>query len=131
MGDAEGGPDSLTGIWQGRYAYRNGISVAFTATLIETATRLTGTVSEPSLPGAATLFATLLGGHSGGRVSFVKTYDKATGHHRPVSYDGTLSADRTAIAGTWRITRFGSGTFQMVRPKRTAATVARAVTERV
>ena len=124
-GDADG--DKLTGVWQGLYTYP-GInkSVAFVATLIETPGTLTGATHEPCVfrDGAGgTLFATLLGGRAGRRVTFRKTYEAAGRNYDLVDYEGTLSADGIEIEGRWVIRRVWSGTFLMVRE--TGKTVAR------
>ncbi|MGV8841436.1 MAG: hypothetical protein ACWA6X_14190 [Bauldia sp.] len=121
---------NLTGVWQGRYFYPRGAApVAFTATIIETATRFTGTVSEPSdhHPGEA-----VSADIAGTDVSFVKTYEPGSGYDDAVAYSGRLNADATVVEGTWRIRQaFGSfsGTFVMSRPRAAAAAGERKVAE--
>jgi hypothetical protein len=125
---------NLTGVWQGRYFYPRGAApVAFTATIIETATRFTGTVSEPSHhhPGEA-VSADIAGTRAGTDVSFVKTYEPGSGYDDAVAYSGRLNADATVVEGTWRIRQaFGSfsGTFVMSRPRAAAAAGERKVAE--
>ena len=127
MSKGDAGAANLTGVWQGLYTYP-GInkSVAFVATLIETPGTLTGATHEPCVfrDGAGgTLFATLLGGREGRRVTFRKTYEVAGPNYDLVDYEGTLSADGIEIEGRWVIRRVWSGTFLMVRE--TGKTVAR------
>lgn len=125
---------NLTGIWHGRYLYPSELAppVSFVATLIETATRLTGVVSEPSLwQAGAVAPATLIGHREGGAVSFVKAYDDVIGYPNPIDYTGTLTDDATEIAGIWRIRSFPPGTFLMIRPSREAESVSRKAEERV
>jgi len=125
---------NLTGVWQGLYTYpRINKSVAFVATLIETPGTLTGSTREPCVfrDGAGgTLFATLLGGRAGRRVTFRKTYEAAGRNYDLVDYEGTLSADGIEIEGRWVIRRVWSGTFLMVRETGKAAARSRKVVER-
>jgi hypothetical protein len=125
---------NLTGVWQGLYTYpRINKSVAFVATLIETPGTLTGSTHEPCVfrDGAGgTLFATLLGGRAGRRVTFRKTYEAAGRNYDLVDYEGTLSADGIEIEGRWVIRRVWSGTFLMVRETGKAAARSRKVVER-
>lgn len=122
---------NLTGVWNGRYFYpREYEPVSFVATLIETASRLTGTTHEAESAAAGTAkYATLHGQRDGSSVSFVKTYDNAG--LQPIDYLGTLNGDATEIEGTWRIRGNWSGKFVMIRAPRKAAAVVRKVAERV
>ncbi|MCW5716646.1 MAG: hypothetical protein KIS68_02330 [Bauldia sp.] len=124
---------NLTGVWRGRYVYPHHLGeVSFLATLIETATRLSGTVSEPvGAAEGARMEATLAGDRTGSIVSFVKTYQDLARFPDPVEYNGTLSADGMEIRGTWLIRGHAlRGTFVMARPARSHASVSRKVTER-
>lgn len=108
----------LTGVWQGLYTYPFGLSVSFTAILIEAGSHLSGSTSEPcSVPGCpiSTHDALLLGGLQGNTVTFKKTY-KPMGHgYGTADYDGTLNADSCEIEGLWKVANFGSGRFLMIR----------------
>ncbi|QKD03743.1 hypothetical protein [Mesorhizobium loti] len=125
--------ESLTGIWHGRYFYPRSLEpVSFVATLIETATRLTGAVHEPasSLDGSI-VYATILGDCAGAIVAFVKTYDNLKRNPHPVEYNGVLNGDATEIEGTWRIKGYWSGTFLMIRSPGKAVSVSRKAVEQV
>ena len=120
---------NLTGVWSGRYFYpREKAPVSFVATLIETATRLTGTTHEPAGP-ATDKYATLQGQRDGNAVSFVKTYGNAG--LPSIDYSGILNGDATEIEGTWRIHGNWSGKFLMIREPGKVAAVARKLAERV
>jgi hypothetical protein len=111
---------SLTGVWQGIYSYPSPRlpTVAFTATLIEAGSLLSGSVSEPNLlydPNATLLFS-LSGSRNGTAVHFVKTYLGSGPHYRhPIVYDGAVNGDTTEIEGRWRIPGDWSGRFLMTR----------------
>ena len=125
--------ESLTGVWHGRYFYPRDLEpVSFVATLIETATRLTGAVHEPapSLDGSI-VYATILGDRAGTIVTFVKTYDNVKRNPHAVEYDGVLNGDATEIEGTWRIRGYWSGTFLMIRSPGKAVSVSRKAVEQV
>ena len=125
---------SLTGVWQGLYTYSDGRSVSFVATLIESGQALSGTIHEPRTFGLGTgetLYATLVGGRSGNMVSFVKTYQNAGMRDHSVDYEGSLNGERTEIEGRWDISGVYSGKFLMIRPARTATTVAQKKSEPV
>lgn len=125
---------NLTGIWQGLYSYPiSRAPVSFVATLIETASTVSGTTHEPSAAGESpneTLYATLIGRRHDSAVAFVKTYDGANPHYRTVAYEGTLSADGTEIEGRWTVPGSWSGKFLMIRSAGKAEAVARTVFER-
>jgi hypothetical protein len=125
--------NDLTGVWQGLYSYAGGESVAFVATIIDSASSISGGTHESAVShsGArATLFATLSGARRGSSVSFLKTYDGTGGWSHAVRYDGALSGDATEIEGRWRI-GWLSGRFTMTRPRRAARRIARKIEERV
>jgi len=132
-GRGEGVSQNLTGVWSGRYFYPRELApVSFVATLIETATSLTGATHEPAGPATGTVrYATLQGQRDGNAVSFVKTYDNAGPNVDPIHYSGILNGDGTEIEGTWRILGNWSGKFLMIRSAGKVAAVARKVAERV
>jgi hypothetical protein len=122
---------NLTGVWHGLYTYPHDYgSVSFVATLIETASRITGSTHEPCVLGDCagdTLYATLSGNRHGRAVAFEKTYDPVSPEYGTIAYEGTLSEDATEIEGRWRVPRGWSGKFLMIRPRGAATTVGRAV----
>jgi hypothetical protein len=112
---------SLTGVWDGIYSYPvDGPSpVAFTATLIEAGSSLSGSVHEPCMasshPGHTLLFS-LNGSRGGGGVNFVKTYHGSNLRYRhPIFYEGSVNDDATEIEGVWSIPGNWSGRFLMIR----------------
>jgi hypothetical protein len=126
---------NLTGVWQGLYTYpsRNQ-RVLFGATLIETASWVTGSTQEPCTSGeqiGETLYATLLGRRDGTTVAFTKTYDGSNPRYRVVEYEGTVSADATEIEGCWAISRSWSGKFLMIRAAGREQAIERKVFERI
>src|SRR6202030_3339548 len=108
-----------TGIWHGIYSYPIARApVSFIATLIETASAVSGTTHELCAIGGSpneTLYATLLGSRQDRAVSFVKTYDGANPRYSTVAYEGTLSPDGTEIEGRWIVPGNWSGKFLMIR----------------
>jgi len=127
-------PHSLTGIWHGIYSYPiPRAPVSFVATLIETASAVSGTTHEPrAIDGSPNeiLCATLLGSRQQNTVAFVKTYDGANPRYGTVAYEGTLSPDGTEIEGRWTVPGDWSGKFLMIRSAGKAEAVARTVFER-
>jgi hypothetical protein len=125
---------SLTGVWHGIYSYLiPRAPVSFVATLIETASAVSGTTHEPCTIGGGPndiLYATLLGSRQHSAVAFVKTYDGANPHYGTVAYEGTLSPDGTEIEGRWIVMGNWSGKFLMIRSAGEAEAVARTVFER-
>jgi hypothetical protein len=125
---------SLTGIWHGLYSYPiPRAAVSFVATLIETASTISGTTHERCTMGARPneiLYATLLGRRQDIAVAFVKTYDGANPHYGTVAYEGTLSADGTEIEGRWAVPGSWAGKFLMIRSAGKAEAVVRKVFER-
>jgi len=125
---------SLTGIWHGIYSYPNPRApVSFVATLIETASTVSGTTHEQSSMGGSpneTLYATLLGSRQDSAVAFVKNYDGTNPHYGTVAYEGTLSPDGTEIEGRWIVAGNWSGKFLMIRPAGKTEALARTVFER-
>ena len=118
----EGEGPNLTGVWQGLFTYpgRYG-SVFFGATLIETASWVSGSTHEPCTVGrhkGTTLYATLLGRREGLMLRFVKTYDGTADHKHSIDYEGAVSDDFTEVEGIWRISSSWSGRFLMIRPGR-------------
>src|SRR5262249_21409023 len=105
--------------------------VNFVATLLETATFVSGATHEPRSVGGAssdTLFATLMGSRDARAVRFTKSYDVADEHYTVVEYDGTLSSDGTEIEGRWTIRSNCSGTFLMIRSSQREGVQDRKVT---
>jgi len=127
-------PHNLTGIWHGIYSYPiPRAQVSFVATLIETASTVSGTTHEPCTIGGSpneTLYATLLGSRQHSAVALVKTYDGVNPRYGTVAYEGTLSPDGTEIEGRWMVPGNWSGKFLMIRPAGKAEAVARRVFER-
>lgn len=126
---------SLTGVWQGLYTYpsRNQ-RVLFGATLIETASWVTGSTHEPCTSGeqvGETLYATLLGRRQGSIVAFTKTYDGSNPRYRVVEYEGTLSVDGAEIEGRWATSSAWSGKFLMIRSAGKEQFVERKAFERI
>jgi hypothetical protein len=120
--------DNLTGVWNGVFRQPGCGSVAFTATLIESAQHVSGSTHEPcALPGCPrkTHLALLSGYRQSRTVAFVKTYDPAGFGYGTVSYAGELNGDATEIAGTWTIAGSFSGEFLMIRAGRRASARAR------
>jgi hypothetical protein len=119
--------DSLTGVWHGIYSYpRDAASVSFVATLIETASAVTGTTHELGAAGAGrTLYATVVGSRNASAVSFIKTYDGDNPLYGTVAYEGRVSGDRTEIEGRWNIPGVWSGKFLMIRERGREVAVSR------
>jgi hypothetical protein len=117
---------NLTGVWQGLYSYSRILPpVGFVATLIETASWVSGSIHEPHRKTGETLCATLLGRRDGSSVGFVKSYEKTDGYKHEVHYEGTVSTDGTEIDGRWFIRADWSGRFLMIRSRPRAEEVAR------
>jgi hypothetical protein len=115
----------LTGVWDGSYVQPGAGMVTFTATLIESAGALAGSVTEPCMMPAcplATHNASIAGQRSGSKVSFVKRYEPPGYGYGTVVYEGTVNAEATEIDGRWRLPGL-SGAFLMVRSRRTAEAV--------
>ena len=110
--------DNLTGVWNGVFQQPHCGSIAFTATLIESAGRITGSTHEPCVLAGCPrkTHLALLSGHRRSRsVAFVKTYDPLGFGYGTVSYAGELNGEATEIAGTWTIAGSFSGAFLMIR----------------
>lgn len=117
----------LTGIWHGIFNYPRSLPPThFVATLVERGASLAGETEETDTGGR--LLTGLIHGHrAGAAVNFVKTYDD--NHAHAIHYAGTLDAEATEIAGTWRIEGQWSGSFVMVRPAGKAVEVERKTAE--
>ena len=127
-------PQSLTGIWHGIYSYPIARApVSFAATLIETASAVSGTTHELCTIGGSPneiLYATLLGSRQDRAISFMKTYDGANPRYSTVAYEGALSPDGTEIEGRWIVPGNWSGKFLMIRSSGKTEAVVRTVFER-
>jgi hypothetical protein len=119
----------LSGVWHGTFNYPRTLPPEnFVATLVDRGGSLAGETEETDGDGRPC--TGLIHGHRAGTaVSFVKTYDDR--HGWPIHYAGTLDADATEIAGTWRIDGQWSGSFVMVRSPPLAATADRRETTTV
>ena len=108
---------SLTGVWQGVYSYPMGrlAAVAFTATLIEAGSSLSGSVHEQCTMSGATLLFSVSGSRHSTAVAFAKTYLGTGRHYGTILYEGTVNDDATEIEGRWTIPRDWSGRFLMTR----------------
>ena len=119
----ESAADNLTGVWNGVFQQPYWGSIAFTATLIESAGLVTGSTHEPCVLAGCPrkTHLALLSGHRQNRtVAFVKTYDPPGFGYGTVSYAGELNGEATEIAGTWTIAGSFSGAFLMIRAGRRA-----------
>jgi hypothetical protein len=128
----QGNSESLTGVWQGLYAGGGARGhVTFVATLLETASFVSGATHEPRAIGGTPgeiLLATLMGDRAARAVRFTKSYDIADADYTIVEYEGTLSSDGTEIDGRWTIPGNCSGTFLMIRSSQTEVARSRKVT---
>jgi hypothetical protein len=129
MSNADRDPSNLTGVWQGFYAYSGERRVPFTATLIETASHVSGSTHETCATrgrGTTTvLFALIDGSRRGSTLRFAKQYDGSGGWDHTVAYEGAVNGDATEIEGTWRVNGGISGRFVMTRPRGTTIAVER------
>jgi hypothetical protein len=131
---APGTTTSLTGVWDGRYAYPRLLDpVPFQAVLLEFGAALTGSIWETCEAGperGRRLDASVEGRRTGRLVEFVKRYDGSGGRTHEIAYTGELSADATEIEGVWTIPGSWSGWFLMIRSPGGEAAVERKATER-
>lgn len=118
---------NLTGIWQGVYSYSRALSpVGFVATLIETASAVTGSTHELHRRTGDVLCATLFGSRAATTIQFVKTYEQTEGGYgSDVRYEGTVTEDGTEIEGSWIIGTAWSGRFLMIRGTREPREIVR------
>jgi len=127
--------ENLTGVWQGLFTYPRRIRAGhFSATLIETASHLSGSTSELwAFPPRAgdTVLAMLSGSRSGHSVIFTKTYEGPDRPNHSVQYEGTLTDDFLEIEGRWVIPGVWAGRFLMIRSGGRSVEVAREEFERV
>ena len=127
--------ENLTGVWQGLFSYPRYLRAGnFSATLIETASRLRGSTSERAQIGprrGQTVLAMLEGIRRGYQVRFTKTYEGPQYPNHAVEYEGTLTPDFLEIEGRWFIPGNWAGRFLMIRSGGRSVEVAREVFERV
>ncbi|WP_086651943.1 hypothetical protein [Acetobacter cibinongensis] len=109
---------NLSGLWQGQFSYpRTFQAEFFTASLLEQAGMLSGTITEKAVNQAdvsGVFLAYVNGQHDGATVHFLKRYESATRTHT-VHYTGQVNSDSTEISGVWSIPGNWSGPFLMVR----------------
>lgn len=125
---------NLTGVWQGLFTYPAFFRAGqFTATLIDTANRLSGSTSEvyPFPPRSGdTVLAMLSGVRGGMSVRFTKTYEGPEEPNHSVEYEGVLTDDHLEIEGRWFIPGDWAGRFLMIRSGGRSVEVARQAFER-
>ncbi|MES2021943.1 MAG: hypothetical protein V4460_11630 [Pseudomonadota bacterium] len=109
-------PRDVTGVWYGRWTAtdRRIMPNSFIATLQESASLVSGTITEPDREQAGLLRAIVDGTRTGGQIEFTKTYDGSGRLAHSVEYSGTVNAPGTEIAGLWRLAGY-SGRFSMTR----------------
>ncbi|MBH5323223.1 hypothetical protein [Aurantiacibacter sediminis] len=107
----------IRGLWNGSFQYSSSADVGdfpFKAKIVEKDGDVSGLIIEDSLSGG-TVKAEIKGRLDGRAISFTKTYLTEKDHYaHAVQYEGQISADGTAISGTWRLPHDG-GTFSMIR----------------
>jgi len=108
---------SIAGGWQGTYtdgdtpSPRPPVRFEATWTMQGSDGRFTGHVLEDGLGGEAETD----GMQTGRQVAFTKVYvDQSDSYTHPIAYEGTLSEDGRAVAGTWRLSTL-SGTWNARR----------------
>lgn len=128
------GSENLTGVWQGLFSYpRMYRAAAFTATLIETGSSLTGSTAEIAVGGprdGMTVSAFLAGRRTGARVAFTKRYEGPKPPNHAVEYEGILADDFMEIEGRWFIPGSWAGRFLMIRSGGRSVEEARQAFER-
>jgi hypothetical protein len=126
--------ENLTGVWQGLFTYPRFLRAGnFSATLIETASHLSGSTSEVIAIGpraGETVLAMLSGSRSGSAVTFTKAYEGPEKPNHSVEYEGTLTDDFLEIEGRWFIPGNWAGRFLMIRSGGRSVEEAREVFER-
>lgn len=127
--------ENLTGVWQGLFTYPRVLRAGnFSATLIETASHLSGSTSEVWTTGGPrageTVLAMLAGSRSGMSVHFTKTYEGPLRPNHSVEYEGTLTEDFLEIEGRWFIPGSWAGRFLMIRSGGRPVEAAREAFER-
>jgi hypothetical protein len=126
--------ENLTGVWQGLFSYPSRYrAAAFTATLIETGSRFTGSTTEIAVSGprgGMAVSACLLGSRSGRHLRFTKQYEGPDEPNHAVEYEGALSDDVMEIDGRWFIPGSLSGRFLMIRSGGRSVETARVAFEK-
>lgn len=127
-------PYSISGDWEGDYAYEGGKRppVDFTMTLYQDRDSFTGRCTEPdtySGKNLKNLYADIEEGVADPqrRISFKKQMDGTGGVKHFILYQGWLSSDGASITGKWQIPQANAGSFRMRRVLRAVPTVAAVV----
>ena len=130
-----GGPENLTGVWQGLFSYPSMYRAAgFTATLIEAGGHLTGSTTEVAVGGPRSgmaVSAFLSGRRTGSHVTFTKQYEGPEPPNHAVEYEGMLTDDLMEIDGRWFIPGSWAGRFLMIRSGGRSVEAARQAFESV
>ena len=118
-------PRDLSGVWYGHWTTEHPLILpnSFIALLVEAATDVRGTITEPDLHGGDVLRAFVSGNRSGAEVRFQKQYDPAGRLAHAVGYAGRIDAAGTLVTGTWQFERH-SGAFTMRREQFSADELA-------
>lgn len=108
---------NVTGVWYGRWSSPNSYvrPNSFIATLVERASRVSGSITERDQDEPGIIHASVDGARAGGRIQFTKQYDGRILSHA-VDYAGTINGAGTEISGTFRFGRY-AGNFTMIREK--------------
>ncbi|MEO5493370.1 MAG: hypothetical protein ABIR08_05015 [Sphingomonas sp.] len=106
----------VTGIWYGRWSSPNPYVApnTFIATLEESASLVSGSITERDRCQPGIIRAGVDGVRAGGRIEFTKQYDGSGRLSHAVSYAGAINGPGTEISGTWQFSRY-SGDFAMTR----------------
>ncbi|MEM6627500.1 MAG: hypothetical protein AAF719_12415 [Pseudomonadota bacterium] len=125
--------EDLTGIWSGKYWYDGGgDSVPFTADIVESSGRFSGTTMEPNTFADIIyeeLSADIAGAREGAKLRFTKVYHPIGGAHQaPIFYEGQFDEALTLISGEWSLRdAYGmhAGQFSLSRAVRGALSASR------
>ncbi|MBB35580.1 MAG: hypothetical protein CME88_08910 [Hirschia sp.] len=123
--------ESLSGLWSGRYWYMSTelhipATVPFSAVILDTDGKITGTTLEPNSfvnNELIELTSIIDGQREGGMIDFLKIYDDLPDLHQyPIDYAGEVDEDLSRIVGGWSITHDLDevrGGFELVRLSQT------------